>query len=75
MQYVTSFERSGIRLGFLEGIELGLELKFGAESLSLMSEISLLSDIEQLRAIKEGIKTAATIAELRQIYQSPANET
>ncbi|NDJ26158.1 hypothetical protein GS682_32220 [Nostoc sp. B(2019)] len=75
MQYVTSFERSGIRLGLLEGIELGLELKFGAESLSLMSEISLLSDIEQLRAIKEGIKTAATIAELRQIYQSPANET
>jgi chorismate mutase len=40
-----------------------------------MSEISLLSDIEQLRAIKERIKTAATIAELRQIYQSPANET
>ncbi|RCJ41980.1 cytosolic protein [Nostoc punctiforme NIES-2108] len=75
MQYVTSFERSGIRLGLLEGIELGLELKFGAESLSLMSEISLLSDIEQLRAIKERIKTAATIAELRQIYQSPANET
>ncbi|WP_375515527.1 cytosolic protein [uncultured Nostoc sp.] len=75
MQYVTSFERSGIRLGLLEGIELGLELKFGAESLSLMSEISLLSDIEQLRAIKERIKTATTIAELRQIYQSPANET
>ncbi len=70
MQYVTSVERFGIRQGLLEGIELGLELKFGTSSLSVMDEISQIYDVEQLRAIKEGIKTATTIGQLRQIYQN-----
>jgi len=70
MQYVTSFERSGIRLGLLEGIELGLELKFGASELSIMEEVSQIYDIEQLRAIKEEIKTATTIEQLRQIIRA-----
>jgi hypothetical protein len=70
MQYVTSFERSGIRLGLLEGIELGLELKFGASELFIMEEVSQIYDIEQLRAIKEQIKTATTIEELRRIIRS-----
>jgi len=74
MQYVTSVERSGIRLGLLEGIELGLELKFGASSLFVMDEVSQIYDIEQLREIKEGIKTATSIDELRQIYQSSTTE-
>ena len=73
MQYVTSVERigieKGVRQGLLEAIELGLELKFGVDTLSLMSEISQIDDIEQLRAIKEGIKTVASIEELQQIYQ------
>ncbi|WP_414574249.1 hypothetical protein [Nostoc sp. CCY 9925] len=54
----------------LEAIELGLELKFGTSSLGVMDEISQIEDVEQLRAIKEGIKTATTVDELRQIYQS-----
>ena len=29
MPYITSVERSGIRQGLLEGISLGLKLKFG----------------------------------------------
>ncbi|MBD2468740.1 cytosolic protein [Nostoc sp. FACHB-145] len=74
MQYVTSVERSGIRLGLLEGIELGLELKFGASSVGVMDEISQIYDIEQLRAIKEGIKTATTVDELRQIYQDSTTD-
>ncbi|MDJ0616658.1 MAG: cytosolic protein [Calothrix sp. MO_192.B10] len=73
MQYVTSVERigieKGVRQGLLEAIELGLELKFGVDTLSLMSEISQIDDIEQLRAIKEGIKTVISIEELQQIYQ------
>lgn len=74
MQYVTSVERSGIRLGLLEGIELGLELKFGTSSLFVMDEISQIYDIEQLRTIKEGIKTATSIDELRSIYQPSTTE-
>ena len=69
MRYVTSFERIARREELLEGIELGLELKFGSVGLTIMPEISRLEDIEQLRAIRSGIKTASTVEELRQIYQ------
>jgi len=74
MQYVTSVERVGIEKGVLQGlleaIELGLELKFGADALSLMEEISQIGDIEQLRAVKDGIKTVNSIEELREVYRS-----
>ncbi|MEH1914819.1 cytosolic protein [Nostoc sp.] len=75
MQYITSFERNARREELLEGIELGLELKFGTEALSIMSELSLLEDIELLRAVRKGIKTVNTIEELRQIYQMPKSDT
>ncbi len=69
MPYITSVERSGIRQGLLEGIELGLELKFGTEGLAILPEISGLADVEELRAILAGLKTVNTLLELRQIYQ------
>mgnify|MGYP001793067871 FL=1 len=73
MQYVTSVERIGIEKGVLQGlleaIELGLELKFNTDALSLMEEISQIDDIEKLRAIKDGIKTLNSIEELKQVYQ------
>ena len=69
MRYVTSVERLGIRLGLLEAIELGLELKFGTQALAIMDSVSRIYDIEQLRAIKSGIKTVSNLEELRQIYQ------
>ncbi len=69
MPYITSVERSGIRQGLLEGIELGLELKFGALGLATLPEISGIADVEQLRAILAGLKTVNTLSELRQIYQ------
>ncbi|MBN3905599.1 MAG: hypothetical protein HWQ35_03150 [Nostoc sp. NMS1] len=75
MQYVTSFERSGIRLGLLEGIELGLKLRFGTVGLSLLPSISTIEDVEQLKAILSGLETVSTISELRQIYQSPTTDT
>jgi hypothetical protein len=70
MQYVTSIERNARKEELLEAIELGLEIKFGVESaLNFISEISQIDDIEQLRAIRNGIKTATSIAELQRIYQ------
>lgn len=69
MPYITSVERIGIRQGLLEGIELGLELKFGSEGLGVLPEISRIHDVEQLRAILFGLKTVNTLDELRQIYQ------
>ncbi len=74
MPYITSVERSGIRQGLLKGIELGLELKFGSEGNSLTPEISRILDVNLLEAILEGLKTANTMAELRQIYQHSTEE-
>ena len=80
MPYVTSIERNAIERGRLEGrleaqvegllkaIELGLELKFGSESLTLLPEISTIKDVEKLEAIISGIKTVNTLEELQQIY-------
>ncbi|HEY9851420.1 MAG TPA: hypothetical protein V6D28_18260 [Leptolyngbyaceae cyanobacterium] len=58
----------------LESIELGLELKFGNEGLSLLPEISLLEDVEQLRAIQTALRTVNTVEELRRIYQPATQE-
>ncbi|WP_320073215.1 cytosolic protein [Nostoc sp. MG11] len=75
MQYVTSFERSGIRQGLLEGIELGLKLRFGTEGLSLLAEISTIEDVEQLRAVLAGLETASNLDELRQIIRRSTTDT
>jgi hypothetical protein len=68
MRYVTSVERIGFKKGLKEGIELGLDLKFGDEGLLLMPKINEIEDLSILEAIKSGIKTAKTIDELRKIY-------
>ena len=74
MKYVTSFERNARRESLLEGIEVSLEVKFGSEGLNLLPEISQIYDIERLRAILVRIKTANSLSELRQIYQSTTSE-
>ncbi len=68
MPYITSVERLGIKKGLLQGIELGLELKFGAEGLKLLPEIRALWELEVLQAVLQAIKTATTPGELRQIW-------
>lgn len=69
MPYITSVERIGIRQGLLEGISLGLRLKFGSEGLGVLPEISEISDVEQLRAILAALAEVNTLDELRSIYQ------
>ncbi|MFQ4143452.1 hypothetical protein [Chlorogloeopsis sp. ULAP02] len=68
MPYVTSVERIGIKKGLLEGIAIGLELKFGSEGLTILPEISQIQDVDILRAILTSIKTVNTLEELRRIY-------
>jgi hypothetical protein len=68
MPYITSFERAAIRKGLLAGIEVSLELKFGAEGLKLLPEIRQLEDHEVLQAVLEAIKTATTPDELRRVW-------
>lgn len=63
----------GRREELLSGIELGLELKFGAEGLQLMPEISQITDLDVLKTIREGLRTMNSLEEIRQIYTT--NET
>jgi hypothetical protein len=70
MQYVTSFERSGIQKGLLKGIALGLKLKFGSLGQNLLPEIEQIEDVGLLESILEAIDTANTVDELRSFYQS-----
>ncbi len=58
----------GRREELLSGIELGLELKFGAEGLQLMPEISQITDLDVLKTIREGLRTMNSLEEIRQIY-------
>jgi predicted transposase/invertase (TIGR01784 family) len=61
--------QQGIRQGLLEGIALGLELKFGSEGLRLLPEIRTIDDVDVLRALHQGLKTATTLEALRRIYE------
>ena len=77
MPYITSVERIGIKKGMqqgmqqglLAGIELGLELRFGSEGPRLLPEVYKIEDVDVLRAIHAGLKTASTLNELRRIYE------
>jgi flagellar biosynthesis/type III secretory pathway protein FliH len=58
----------GIRQGLLKAIELGLELKFGAKGLHLLTEIKKIRNINILENISNAIKTANNINDIRKIY-------
>ncbi|MDJ0696338.1 hypothetical protein [Mastigocoleus sp. MO_188.B34] len=80
MPYITSVEQRGIEKGKREGkvegkkegilelIEVTLEIKFGAEGLEILPEISQIKDVDVLRAVLNGIKIKNTLEELRKIY-------
>jgi len=80
MPYITSFERlaknDGLQQGRIEGrieglhvaIELGMELKFGREGLSLVPEISKITDLPLLQAIKTAIKDVESLEDVRSVY-------
>jgi len=59
----------GRREEILSGIELALEIKFGADSLQLMSQISQISNLDQLKTIQRSIKTINTLDKLRQFIE------
>ena len=59
----------GLIQGLQSAIELGLELKFGAAGLALLPEIEQITTVKVLKAIQQALKTAPTLAEIRQSYQ------
>ena len=68
MPFMTSFERRARTEELLAGIELGLELKFGADGLQLMPDIKQITDVDLLRAVRDAIKPAANPDEVRRVW-------
>ncbi|AFY36120.1 hypothetical protein [Calothrix sp. PCC 7507] len=69
-QILREGEQKGEKRGILSGIEQALEVKFGTEGLQMMSEISQIADLEQLKAIQRGVLTLNTVEELQELFQS-----
>ncbi|MEO5360497.1 MAG: hypothetical protein H7843_08615 [Nitrospirota bacterium] len=59
----------GRREGLLEGIELGLELKYGASGLVLIDMVRTVDSIEKLEYLKNLIKKADSLGELREFFR------
>jgi hypothetical protein len=72
MPYLTSAERIGMEKGLLKGIEVSLEVKFGAAGLDLLPEIRPLEDGEKRAAVLDAIKTAASPEDLRKVWAPKA---
>jgi hypothetical protein len=81
VSFITSFEETGIAIGIekgrAEGLQQGiaaiLRLRFGAESASLMEEISQITDLATLEALLAQAETAPTIDAIRQVYADSPN--
>ncbi len=71
-QGIEQGKYQGIREGLLEAIELGLNLRFGEESLKLMPRIRRIRKLDRLRTIKEAIRTVPELAEFEQQIQRKA---
>ena len=54
------------RQGLLEGIELGLELWFGADGIRWLAEILKIQDTDVLKALQAGLEAVTTLDELYQ---------
>ena len=65
MPYVIPWERRAMNKGLIEGIELALKLKFGAEGQRVMQEIRQIEETDVLRAVIRAIETAATLDDVR----------
>ncbi|MCC3414500.1 MULTISPECIES: Uma2 family endonuclease [unclassified Microcoleus] len=54
----------------LQGIQLGLQLKFGSSGLEILDEISAIDDLNLLQTITSSLLTVEGLQDLRQIYLS-----
>ncbi|MGB9594632.1 MAG: hypothetical protein ACPL7B_00015 [Candidatus Poribacteria bacterium] len=61
--------QEGKREGLQEAIALGLEIKFGVESLKLMDKVNKIKSITKLERVKETIRKANSIDEVKNILK------
>ena len=58
------------RAGLLTGIEVALDLKFGAAGLALLPEIHRISDMDLLQRLLTAIRGAVSVAALAELYRA-----
>ena len=57
------------RAGLLTGIEVALDLKFGAAGLALLPEIHAISDVDLLQRLLTAIRGTVSVADLAAVYR------
>ncbi len=57
-------ETIGLKKGLLEAIQLGLEIKFGDEGLSLFQRVKTITDLGKLNEIKSALRTAESLSQI-----------
>jgi hypothetical protein len=68
MRFISIAERMTMVEGLLQGIEVALDLKFGAAGLELMPELRQIRDPELLRKVLARIKAADHPDDLRRVW-------
>jgi hypothetical protein len=71
MPFVTFAERYGRQQGLRAGLEVALELKYGAEGAAFLAGLPALTNAETLEALLQAIKAGASLDDLRKLL--PAN--
>jgi flagellar biosynthesis/type III secretory pathway protein FliH len=87
MTYITTHERIGIAKGRAEGLVegraeglveglvaglvLALEIKFGVAAEDVIAKLATIDDLAVLEALKDGIRTATSIDQVRAILEPP----
>jgi len=90
MPYVTSIERQGIKKGLeqgreegreeghgqglVEGIESVLEIRFGEEAVSILSQIRQLSNVQVLEQVLQAAKTIDRPEDLAAVWSTHSDE-
>jgi hypothetical protein len=67
MTFIPFGERLGREQGLLRGIEVGLDLKFGADGLALLPEVQKHQDLTVLEAVLAAIKPATSLDDIRKV--------
>jgi len=67
--------QQGIRQGLIEAIEMGLQLRFGAEGYRLMPKIYQIEDVHALRAVKDAVRSMKNIDEIKMVIDGLTGET
>jgi flagellar biosynthesis/type III secretory pathway protein FliH len=66
--------QQGIRQGLTEAIEMGLQLRFGAEGYRLMPKIYKIEDVPALRSVKDAVRSMKNIDEIKMVIKGLRDE-